>query len=217
MAKFGYQNDGQSSTTIPVGEYNRFAPGELDQGQTRTFLTGRVVNSFTVTFPSTVSLEWTLGYASVVVDIATARCQGDESCDETDNTDNLSGLDNTAIRQEQNVQTLVKRGLSLNVSSKQARTLRTLRAKAHELYLTQWTGIWGSFSKVTNTCTGCLSIDKQSNIDAILTRSREFRRLSRSAFEILASVSRGGSSKDRQVYEYSKAHHRLPIERKAEA
>jgi hypothetical protein len=195
VAKFGYQNNGQGETSIEIGEFNRFSPGLEDRGQPVTFLTGRISNSFTVSFPSTDVLEWFLGNASVSVDLATARCGGSViECVETDNTDTLRGLDNNAIRQDANVRALVRAALSERVTSKVARQLEAIKRQAHDLYLIQWSGIWGSFSKISNSCTGCLSIEKAPNIAAINSRSRQFRRLSRKAYDILARARSGRMS-----------------------
>lgn len=212
-AKFGYQSDAQTDTSIPVSEKNRFAPGSEDRGQPTTFLKGRVVNSFSVTFASSDALEWFLGDASVVVDLATKRCEGDPSCEETDNSDTLSDLDNTAIRQTRNVHNLSKRAIAAGVSSSQRAALQKLEKEAHDLYVTQWTGIWGGFSKVSNVCTGtgCLSIEKEPSISAIISRSRQFRRLSKKAFDIVAKSARGVSAKDRALYSFAESLHQTNI------
>jgi hypothetical protein len=187
IAKFGYQNDAQVDTFISIGEFNRFAPGLEDRGQPESFLKGRVTNSFTVTFPSTDQLEWFLGNASVTVDLSTTRCGGSGiDCVQTDNTKPLMGLDNTAARQDANVRALTRRGRALRLSASLIRELEQLRQESRDLYLTQWSGIWGSFTKITNTCTGCQTIEKAPDIAAIVARSRQFRRLSRRAFDIIS-------------------------------
>lgn len=211
VAKFGYQNNAQSDTFIDIGENNRFAPGLEDRGQPTNFLKGRIANSFSTTFPSSGNLQWFLGNASVVVDLATKRCQPDTVCTETDNSKTLSGLDNMAIRQQRNVSNLVKRAIAAGVSSSQLATLRKLEQDAHDLYVVQWTGIWGSFSKISNVCTGCLSIEKEPNIAAILSRSRQFRRLSRNAFDILSKSTKGASAKDRDLFQLAESLHQTNI------
>lgn len=209
VAKFGYQSNAQGDVEIPVGPNNQFLPSPADRGQPVTFTPGRVVNSFSALFPASETLEWILGGASVTVDLSVARCGGSQiECVETDNTKTLGGLDTNALRQRANVRALVRRALAVGVSPSTARQLAELRKSADELYLTQWTGIWGSFAKITNTCTGCLDIQKQPDIDAIITRSRQFRRLSRRVFDILSSASGGRvSAADMELYRKAQALH----------
>jgi hypothetical protein len=76
-ASFGYQNDGTSAVSIPVGASNRFEPAPEDRGQTTTFVPGNVQDAFTVKgIPTSDDLVWSLTTDRTQTATATA---GDET------------------------------------------------------------------------------------------------------------------------------------------
>lgn len=195
LAHWGYQNTGAGDVVIPAND-NFFSPGDRQRGQPSTFASGRVVNAFTTTFPSTGTLTWTLGGATATASISTVRCEGEDAleCTENDDGDNLAQLDNLATKQRAQVVNLLKRTIKLAKGNKSglARANRLI-AQARRLYLEQWTGIWSNFSKVTVVCVGigCASIDKASAISAINSRSSTFVSLARSSAALTKKLSRG--------------------------
>lgn len=192
LAHFGYQNNSTSTISIPLGEKNRFEPGNEDVGQPTDFLSGRITDVFTVSFPSTSTLSWFLGDAVVDATIATERCQGSTiECTETDNTKNLTLLDMAAANQRKLTRTLANRILGMKPNpSNRAKALAYLK-EADRLYLAQWSDIWGSFSKVTKNCTNCAAIDKNPDIQTLSNRSQSFVTLSRRVARTLQSLGRG--------------------------
>jgi PKD repeat protein len=58
---FGYTSRHSTVVTLPVGEKNRFSPGDENRGQPVTFLPGIHRNIFTVTFPANgTNMVWNL-------------------------------------------------------------------------------------------------------------------------------------------------------------
>lgn len=192
VGHFGYKNEGTTDATIPVGLQNAFSPGQQDRGQPTTFVTGRVTNAFTVTFPSTSTLRWTLGDSFIEASIQTTQCQGQNfNCIETNIKNTLILLDGTARRQKMNVVALANRILALNPSDETAAIAQSYIEQAEALYLQQWQGIWSGFPQVSLSCEGCLSIDKASNISALNLGDRRLLRLNRRAILTLKEA-RGG-------------------------
>jgi uncharacterized repeat protein (TIGR01451 family) len=60
-ATFGYSNDDTQTTSVPVGDANRFFPAPENRGQPTTFAPGNVERAFTVTgIPTGTRLVWTV-------------------------------------------------------------------------------------------------------------------------------------------------------------
>lgn len=202
MAHFGYQSDEATSISIPVGSKNFLSPGKQDVGQPTTFFKGRFTKAFTVVIPvvtaevraTTTSdyMRWTLGDAYANANAETARCAPQEiECESKDNDLTLAELDNLAARQRHNVRLLSKSILRLNRGDTYDSLAETYIRQAQELYTKQWTTIWSGFSRTSQSCTGCLAIDKTSNIAEVTDRSKKLLRLSRRAATTLKKA-RGG-------------------------
>jgi hypothetical protein len=202
LAHFGYQSDEATSISIPVGSKNFLSPGKQDVGQPTTFFKGRFTDAFTVVIPvvtaevraTTTSdyMRWTLGGAYADATAETARCAPQEiECESKDNNLTLAQLDNLAARQRHNVRLLSKSILRLNRGDTYDSLAETYMRQAQELYTKQWTTIWSGFSRTSQSCTGCLAIDKTSNIAEVTDRSKKLLRLSRLAATTLKKA-RGG-------------------------
>lgn len=192
LAHFGYQNNGSSEVSIPVGSKNQFTPGNQDVGQPNQFFTGRVTDVFTVAFPSTSTLEWILGDASVQVSIATDRCAGDPiTCTDTDIREYLMTLDGNAAAQRKIVRRLANRILSTTRSSALQKQAKAYLKAADDLYVSQWTAIWSSFSVISKNCSNCAAVDKQPDIQALSTRSQSYVTLSQQVLRTLRQSSGG--------------------------
>ena len=211
LAHFGYQSDAQEVLTIPIGETNRFLSGQEDQGQPDTFDRGRIVDAFTISFPTNAEMTWLLGHASVTADIRTQRCQGAPNCVETNISGVLAGLDVNSIKQEATLITLVKRALALGAQGPEREELEALRSRAHDLYLQQWTEIWGRFSKVNNTCSGCTEVGKIVYINDIVSRSNQLRRLSKRALAIIKGLRPGVLPVEQELYEKARSLHQKTV------
>jgi hypothetical protein len=199
LAHFGYQNDGSSSVSIPIGSNNQFMPGNQDVGQPNEFFTGRVVNVFTVAFPSTSTLRWILGDTFVDVNIATERCQGAPiECTDTDIREYLLTLDGNAAAQRKIVRRLANRLLSVTKSSAVQKQAKAYLKAADDLYVAQWTAIWSSFSVISKNCSNCAAVDKQPDIQALSTRSQSYVTLSQQVLRTLKKVSGGSVSTSSQ-------------------
>ena len=202
MAHFGYQSDEATSLSIPVGTKNYLSPGKTDVGQPTTFFKGRFTNAFTVVIPvvtaevraATTSdyIRWTLGDAYADATKETERCAPEEiQCESKDNDSTLAELDNLAARQRHNVRLLSKSILRLRRGNTYDSLAETYIRQAQELYTKQWTTIWSGFSRTSQSCTGCLAIEKTSNITEVTDRSKKLLRLSRLAATTLKKA-RGG-------------------------
>lgn len=61
LAHFGYENNGETSVNIPIGEENEFvASDQQDRGQPTVFEVGLIRNAFVVAFPCDETLTWAL-------------------------------------------------------------------------------------------------------------------------------------------------------------
>ena len=199
VARFGYKNDGTAQIDLPVGAQNYFAPGALDRGQPRTFLTGRITNLFTVPFSSTETLQWVIGGAVTSASIATGRCQASNiGCVETDNSQVLASLDGVSRGQRTNVMRLTRKLLNLQSSGPLAQKAQTYREVAHSLYLEQWTAIWGTFPKISKNCSACAAMDMSTDISAISSRSQRLLRIARQSAALLKEARRGNLRGDEQ-------------------
>ena len=199
LARFGYQNNGSSTISIPIGSKNQFAPGNQDVGQPEEFFTGRVTNVFTVAFPSTSTLQWILGNTSVQASIATDRCQGAPiECTDTDIREFLMTLDSNAAAQRKIVRRLANRILSSTRSGAIQKQAKAYLKAADELYATQWSDIWSSFSVISKNCSNCAAVDKQPEIQTLTTRSQSFVTLSQQVLRTLRQSSGGRVSTSSQ-------------------
>ena len=202
LAHFGYRSNEVSSVTIPVGAKNYLAPGSVDAGQPTTFYQGIFTNVFTVVVPiatpqtggsiTSSLIRWTLGDVSVEASAQTERCSGGEiACQETDNKNTLSELDNLAARQRTTIRSLASRIRSATSSSSYENLADSYESAAKSLYLEQWTAIWSKFPQVTKACTGCAAVDTTPSIADITARSNKFLRLTKLAAATLKKARRG--------------------------
>jgi len=60
VAYWGYDNTNGHEVTIPIGDNNKFTPGDANQGQPTRFENGRLVGAFHTPFDSSKKLVWTL-------------------------------------------------------------------------------------------------------------------------------------------------------------
>ncbi len=72
-AHFGYQNSNSQEVSVAIGAHNFFAPGSEDRGQPDMFMSGRVVNVFTVKFTGG-SLTWTVLSKSATASADSGLC-----------------------------------------------------------------------------------------------------------------------------------------------
>ncbi len=84
-ARFGYKNPNNTTTTIAVGNDNKFSPDPKNRGQTTKFLSGRQVDTFRVTFNGS-NLVWTLNGKTATASKSSTRCP--DSCNPATVTDN---------------------------------------------------------------------------------------------------------------------------------
>jgi hypothetical protein len=192
LAHFGYQNNSSTTIVIPVGTNNRLTPGSDDQGQPTQFIPGRITDVFTAAFPSTSTLRWILGDATVDVTISTERCQGAPiECTDTDNSKNLALLDNIAADQRKLIRRLANRILALKPNAATRAKAQSYLREADAIYLAQWSAIWGSFSSITKNCTNCAAIDRAADIQTLSNRSQNFVTLSQRTGRTLRALGRG--------------------------
>jgi hypothetical protein len=200
VARFSYKNDGVKASDISVGADNYFTPGALDRGQPRTFLTGRVNNAFTVSFPSNQTLQWVVGGAVASASLATDRCQASNlGCVETDNSTVLAGLDGVSRGQRTNIMRITRKVLNIQASGPLAERAQSYREIAHSLYLEQWAAIWGTFPKVSKSCSSCASTDMSRHISGLSNRAQRLLRLARQSAALLKEARRGNLRADEQT------------------
>lgn len=60
-AVLGYNNTSGAEANVPFGQYNFFSPSPPFRGQPTIFASGLVEQAFSVTFPASSFVEWTLG------------------------------------------------------------------------------------------------------------------------------------------------------------
>ena len=72
LTYFGYQNDNQFEIKLNIPSLNKFAPSPEDRGQQDTFITGRVVNAFSVTSDSDIT--WRLAEQSATSNASLPAC-----------------------------------------------------------------------------------------------------------------------------------------------
>jgi len=137
-------------------------------------------------------VRWTLADTTVEASTKTSRCSGGQvSCNETNNKDTLTELDNLALRQRANVRSLATRIRSASSSSAYTKLANSYESEAKALYLQQWTAIWSKFPQVTKSCVGCTAIETTSSIADITNRSKKLLRLSKLAAATLKKARRG--------------------------
>jgi hypothetical protein len=190
VVHFGYQNTGNTTVKVPIGEKNMFTPGKVDIGQPTDFFTGRVNNVITTTIAAGSSVRWILGNGYADGGITTPRCQGDQlDCTDTDIKDILQRLDNIASRQRATVRTITKRILALDPASATKRSAQELMDRAQNLYLEQWSLIWSKFPQVVRVCLSCSQVDKSPQIATLASRDTALYKLVRQANRLLKSVN----------------------------
>ena len=200
VAHFGYRNDASAAVVVAVGERNYFTTGAVDRGQPKTFLTGRVANVFTVPFASTDTLKWVVGDRTAAASVATERCQASNlGCIDTDNIKILSLLDGTARLQRKNVQLLAQKVQSLGSTGSKANKVESYKQLAESIYLEQWAAIWGTFPKVSRSCTACAAIDMSYEITNISSRAQRMYRLARQTATLLKAARGGKLRRDEQA------------------
>lgn len=69
-AFFGYNNSATTEVNVPFGQYNFFLPSPPFRGQPTIFSPGVVPRAFSVTFPASSYVEWTLGTEKLRVTVA---------------------------------------------------------------------------------------------------------------------------------------------------
>jgi hypothetical protein len=201
LAHFGYRSDELSSVAIPYGPRNSVDPGVANPGQPTTFFRGAFSNVFTMVVPfatpesdntsSSSVITWTLGSAAVEASAQTQRCTVEEiSCNEADNKDTLSQLDNLASRQRSAVRYLASRIRRVSNASTFLDLAASYEEEAQDLYLAQWKSIWSSFPLVTKSCVGCAAIQTSSNITEITGRAKQLHRLTKRAASTLKKARR---------------------------
>jgi hypothetical protein len=182
VAHFSYQNNGTDSVKVPIGEKNKFTPGKEDIGQPTEFFKGRVNNIATAAVPAGGSLRWILGGAFVDASITTTRCQGSNVvCTDTDIKAILLKLDSISHKLKKITTKISNRVLATNASDTLKNRAQSLIERSHDLYLEQWTNVWGSFPQIVRTCLACKQIDKLSDIQAITIRELKLHRLAKEA------------------------------------
>jgi hypothetical protein len=196
LAKFGYQSNSTETVKIPIGEKNKFTPGKEDVGQPIEFFTGRVSNVVSVTIPAGESLRWMLGNGFVDANITTTRCEGGnvDDCVINNNKDTLAKLDNEASILRRIAKRIANRVLVLNTSTRNKRKAQAYILSAENLYLKQWTDIWGSFPQVSKNCPSCRQIDKEGDISDLIARSETQLELVNKAAALLESADTAGKA-----------------------
>ena len=196
IAHFSYQNNGANSIKVPIGSKNKFTPGKEDIGQPTEFFKGRVDNIAKATIPAGASLRWILGNAFVDANITTVQCQGGPLCEETNIKDILMRLDSDA----KNLSKLVNRisGRILLVTSNEGIKKRAdaFIARSEQLYLEEWSAIWGKFPQISQMCPTCRQIDKMPDIEAIIRREDGLYRLVHHAARTLKRENSNGKVPD---------------------
>jgi len=195
VAKFSYQNDSTDTLKIPIGEMNKFTPGEEDVGQPNEFFKGRVANIVSVAIPAGQTLRWILGNAVVEATIQTQRCKGDEICEDTDNKDTLARLDNEASTLRTIARRISKRVLAINTSARNKRKATIYLDKAQNLYLEQWSNIWGRFPQISRICPTCAQNDRSADIQTLMRTSEEQLALVTQAAKLLKAANISGKAK----------------------
>ena len=216
LAKFGYQNDSATTIKIAIGEKNKFSPGNADVGQPTEFFKGRVPNIVSANIPAGSTLRWTLGSAAVEAGITTDRCNSDPACEDTDNKDTLARLDNDAAALRMIARKIAQRVLSLKTSAKNKKKAETIINQAQNLYLEQWSDIWGNFPQISQNCPSCSQIDLSADIKKLVTSSTEQLDLVNQAAELLdvANGARGDAYVDRLVAWAERIHARFVVQTK---
>lgn len=190
IVHFGYQNTGSTAVKVPIGENNRFAPGNADVGQPTEFFTGRVSNVITTKIPAGASVRWILGSSYADGNVTTQRCEpAPIDCTDTDIKDILQRLDNIASRQRATVRTITKRILALDPAPATKRSAQELMERAQNLYLDQWSFIWSNFPQIVRVCLSCKQIDKSAQIATLASRDTALYKLVRQSARLLKSVN----------------------------
>ena len=192
-AYFGYQNNSEDALNLPIGEKNKFSPGDEDIGQPTEFFKGRVANVVTATIAAGSTLRWVLGDTFVDANIATVQCQpAPINCIDKDIKDILARLDNISANMKNIVAKISDRELLTKASSVLKKKARAYTEDASDLYAAQWNGIWSNFPQVIRVCPSCRQIDKSAVIRALNARERMLYRLVKQAAQLLNDVDPNG-------------------------
>jgi hypothetical protein len=157
------------------------APSPTDRGQPTIFKPGRVINATNIAF-TTPSVSWTIMNSVATVDSRTPLCQPTSPvCSETAVEQTLAALDITAFNMRAIAFHALRRLKRFEQpSAKLTSYLQNTRAKADNLYVQQWEGVWLSFPRVVLNCAGssqCVSLSRVDNVQGLLRRSKELLRI----------------------------------------
>lgn len=209
VVHFGYLNGGTSTVKIPIGEKNRFTPGKEDIGQPTEFFTGRVTNVITTTIAAGTTARWILGNTYADGNVTTQRCQDAPiNCTDTDIKEILQRLDHILSQQRAIAKKVAKRILALNPSTATKNQAQEIIDRAQNVYLEQWSFIWGNFPQIIRTCPLCAQVDKSGQIKVLATGEATLYKLVRQAARVLKSADRQrrASSTDALVERSAKLH-----------
>jgi hypothetical protein len=181
-AHFGYQNNSTNAITVPIGDKNKFTPGNADIGQPTQFFQGRVNDIVKKAIPAGSSLRWILGNAFVDASVTTERCKpAPIECTDRNIKDILLELDSISFRLKKITNKISNRVLATNASSTLKDRAQTLNERSQALYLEQWTAVWGNFPQIVRTCLSCKQVDMIGTIDALKIRNSRMHRLAKEA------------------------------------
>jgi hypothetical protein len=186
--------------TVAVGPFNGFFPAPTDRGQPEAFEPGLFTNVFSTVFPAGSTLAWKLGDAIVEASESSRRCTG-PICEEVNIADVQTILDTNSLKQHATVQQIVRRIIrSAAGNNTLISAAKKLRERSATLYREQWEGIWTQFSSTSIYCqgVGCVQIDQQGNIDAVVERSADHLKVSTAAAGLLRKARGGRLLRDDQ-------------------
>lgn len=196
VAHFSYQNDGKDSIKIPIGEKNRVTPGKEDIGQPTEFFKGRVTNIATTTIPAGGAARWILGDSFAEVSVKTTQCQGSPQCESKNIKDILMRLDSNVANLMKVVKRISNRVLITTSHEGLRKRAEALISRSEQLYLEEWSAIWGRFPQVAQICPSCRQIDKLPDIETIIAREERLYRLVRLAAQTLKRSNTDGQVPD---------------------
>jgi hypothetical protein len=191
-ARFGYVNDSNVTSVIPVGIRNYFSPQGINQGQPEAFLPGLMVNVFTTTVPAGKEISWFVGNSRAFATAKSKQCESTiTECIEIDNKASLALLDGLARAQKRNIVRLSQQVSKADRSRNAQQSVESWRRQADTLYLEQWRDIWSSFPQVATSCTGCSSTDISGEVTLLITRAQRMSRVARQAGSLLRQARSG--------------------------
>jgi hypothetical protein len=89
--------------------------------------------------------------------------------------------------------------LALDTSARNKKKAETYMERAQNLYLAQWSDIWGRFPQISQSCPTCNQIDQSSNIEKLVNSSTEQLELVQQTAELLEAAN--GSRTDEKTEE----------------